>query len=119
MHYFDTYALIQIAKGDKNYLPFTKTSIVTTLLNLYELHYILSKEKNEQLAEKFFDRLLPFCVDFSSEDIKTASKFRLEHQKKSLSYVDALGYVISLRLGMPFLTGDDAFTNFPGVLFIK
>jgi predicted nucleic acid-binding protein len=119
MHYFDTYALIQIAKGDKNYLPFIKTSIATTLLNLYELYYILSKEKKEQLAENFFDRLLPFCVDFSSEDIKTAAKFRLEHQKKSLSYVDALGYVISLRLGAQFLTGDDAFAQFPGVLFVK
>ena len=46
---------------------------------------------------------------------------RLELRKKKLdlSYADAIGYVVSLRLMLMFLTGDDAFKNLEKVEFVK
>ncbi len=55
----------------------------------------------------------------SMKNVK-ASRLRLELKKerKNLSLVD-LGYVIALRLGIPFLTGDKAFENMPNVGCVK
>ena len=120
MYFFDTYALYQIAKGAESYTQFVKhTRLVTTLLNLYELYYILCKENQKDLAEKFFERLLPYCTDILPDDVILAAQFRLKHAKLGFSYIDALGYTISLRSGLQFLTGDDAFKNFEHVAFFK
>lgn len=120
MYFFDTYALYQIAKGAESHASFAKHArLATTLFNLYELYYILCKEKQERLADVFFERLLPFSIDVLPDDIKLAAKFRLQHVKRGFSYVDALGYTIALRSGMLFLTGDDAFKEFEQVTFIK
>ena len=120
MYFFDTYGLYQIAKGVESYSIFKKhAAISTTLMNLYELHYVICKEGDESLAELFFDRLLPFCLEIKAEDIKEASKFRLKHAKKRFSYIDALGYVIAIRQGLFFVTGDDAFESFEQVKFLK
>src|SRR4030042_705572 len=113
--FFDTYALYQIAKGDTNYRPYTRVSIKTTILNLYELYYTLLKEKHTSLAEQFFDRLLSACIEITPEDVKTAAEIRLN--KKQLSYIDALGYAISQRRTLQFLTGDEEFRNMAGGRF--
>lgn len=120
MYFFDTYALYQIAKGAETYTPFqAHVQVHTTLMNLYELHYTLSKDGQQRLAELFFERLLPCCLDITPEDVKTASLFRLQYIKKKFSYVDALGYVIAQRHGLSFLTGDSAFENVASVNFIR
>jgi len=120
MYYYDTYALYQIGKGESSYKSFsTNARITTMLMNLYELYYILIKEKNQEIAEQLFERLLPACTEPTPEDIKNAAILRLQNHKKQLSYVDALGYIVALRKGMPFLTGDDAFRDMPNTLFQK
>ncbi|VVB81161.1 PIN domain protein [uncultured archaeon] len=120
MQFFETYALYQIAKGAESYAQFVKHArLATTILNLYEMYYVLCKENQESLADKLFERLLPYCIDVLPEDIKPAAQFRLKHAKLGFSYIDALGYTISLRSGLQFLTGDDAFKNFDQVTFIK
>jgi hypothetical protein len=120
MHFFDTYALYQIGKGINSYLPFVKhAQPKTTLMNLYEMYYIFCKEGQERIAEQFFERLLPHCIEILPEDVKNAAIFRLKHIKHDFSYIDALGYCIALRKGLLFLTGDDAFKNFEQVTFIK
>jgi hypothetical protein len=60
-------------------------------------------------------------VDFGDEDVRDGMKRRLELRKKKLdlSYADALGYAVSLRLMLKFLTGDDAFKNLENVEFVK
>ena len=48
-------------------------------------------------------------------------KKRKELKEKGLniSYIDAIGYTISLERGIKFLTGDKEFKNLPNVEFIK
>jgi hypothetical protein len=60
-------------------------------------------------------------VDFGDEDVKDGMKRRLDLRKKKvdLSYADALGYAVSLRLMHQFLTGNDAFKNLENVEFVK
>ncbi len=62
-----------------------------------------------------------FETSFSDDDIKEAMKMRLRLKagKTSLSYADALGYHLAKKLGMKFLTGDDAFKHLPNVEFVK
>jgi len=42
-----------------------------------------------------------------------ALKLRMKSKRVGLSYADALGYTIAERLGMKYLTGDDAFRSLP------
>jgi len=60
-------------------------------------------------------------VGFGDEDVKDGMRRRLELRKKKLelSYADAIGYAVSLRLMLMFLTGDDAFKNLEKVEFVK
>lgn len=119
MSFFDSYALIELAHGNQAVLALAGESFRTTLMNLYEMYFILAQKQHESLAEQSFEVLLPACTDIKAEDIKVAAKFRLQHAKRGFSYVDALGYTMALRLGLPFVTGDDDFAGFPQVTFIK
>ena len=120
MYFLDTYTIYQIAKGVESYSIFQKNiQIITSILNLYELYYSLHKENEKELAEEFFERLLPTCIDITEEDIKSAAKFRLRNIKKKISYIDALGYILALRNNCLFLTGDEAFRGVENVKFVK
>ncbi len=118
--FFDTYALYAIAVGQESYEPFSKgIHIVTTLMNLCELYYKLYEDGFVMEAEKFFERFLPYCALIEPHIVKEAARFRLRHKKLSLSYVDALGYLIAQEKGILFLTGDHAFEKMNGVKFVK
>ncbi len=118
--FFDTYALFAIVLGQESYKEYTtKIEVVTTIMNIYELYYILIQQNKYREAEIFFEKFLPNCIDVEPPLIKEASKFRLQNSKLKLSYVDALGYVIARELGISFLTGDNGFKDLPNVKFIK
>ncbi len=118
--FFDTYALIAIAQGNPNYKRYASgIKVVTTILNLYELFYILIEQHLESEAEKFFERFISSCVEINPSTIKEAARFRLINKKKHFSYVDALGYLIAKHMNISFLTGDDSFKSLEGVIFVK
>ena len=118
--FFDTYAIIEIIKQNPNYKDYIKgVGIITTKLNLMELHYNILREVSREEADKHFDRLTPFCVNFSDEELKEANLFKLKNKPKKLSYVDCLGYIIARKRNIPFLTGDKEFKDFKGVEFVK
>ncbi len=117
--FFDTYALYGIALGQDNYRPYRGVGVVTTLMNLYELYYTLTREGHASLAEKFVEQLKDSCVSYSIEDVRAASRFRLQHKNKNMSYVDALGYTLSVKHDLLFLTGDKAFEHIDHVRYVK
>ncbi|MBS3175612.1 PIN domain-containing protein [Candidatus Woesearchaeota archaeon] len=117
--FFDSYALFAIAIGQESYKPYIKIKIVTTIMNLYEMYYILLQENHYLEAEIFFDKFLQNCILIEPHLVKEAAQFRMLHKKLKFSYVDALGYICAKELGVPFLTGDDGFRNFEHVLFVK
>ena len=118
--FFDTYAFIEFVKGNKNYKRyFEKAEIVTSLLNLIELFYILLREYNIKTARKYYDAFRVFTVQISDDIIEQAMVFRFRNKKRDLSYADSIGYVIALRHGITFLTGDRQFKNMKNVRFVK
>lgn len=119
--FFDSYALIEIYYGNKNYEKYLGSGVVTTRLNLMECYYHLLQEHGEQIANRYYDGTIHYAIEFSDIDIKNAMRFRLEakKRKKNLSYVDALGYVIAKRLEIRFLTGDMTFEDLPNVEYAK
>ena len=118
MYFFDTYALCEIARGSSHYQEFSQgIELTTTLVNVYELYYVLCRDNEPELAEKFFNLLIPCCVEILPEDVKVATS--IKRNGKNLSYIDALGYSVALRAGLQFVTGDEGFRGAKNVAFIK
>ena len=122
-YFFDTYALIEIEKGNKNYKPYMKAEIITTKLNLIEFYNSLLVDFNEEVADRKFEVYVDNCVPVMDEDIKNGVKFRMQMRNKNKlykpSFVDCIGYVIALRFAVKFLTGDNAFKDLDNVEFVK
>ena len=118
--FYDTYALLEIIKGNENYKKYVKnTGIVTTKLNLMELFYRLYILHGMETAELYYQKYLPFAVGISDSFIKKAAIFRAENKKKDLSYVDCIGYTLALEHKIKFLTGDIQFKDMENVEFVK
>src|SRR3989338_10424977 len=114
--FFDSYAFFEIANGNLAYEPYTKEiAIITTKLNLMELHYGLLRTEGKERADELYAQYVGFAIGFNDEDIKTANQFRLEQKKQDLSYVDCLGYVLAKKNNVKFLTGDGKFKDLENV----
>ena len=118
--FFDTYAFLEIINQNPNYLPYIKkVSIITTKLNLMELHYVLLRTIGKLEADRHYDRFLPFVVEITDDVLKRANEFKLINRRKRLSYVDCIGYIIAKLNNIKFLTGDKEFKYFENVEFVK
>ena len=118
--FFDTYALVEISKGNKNYDSYRdNVGLVVTKLNLMEFHYSLLRTVGKEEADKLYDRLLPFVVEVTDRIIKQANQLKFLYRKRKLSYIDCIGYIIAKTLNIKFLTGDKEFTDLDNVEFVK
>jgi len=116
--FFDTYALIEIAKGNPRYKRYLDVErILLTKLNLIEFYYAILRDFGEIEAKKHYFFYLPFAEEITDEVVFEAMRFRLE--RKKLSYADCIGYVTAKRKGVKFLTGDVAFRELENVEFVR
>ena len=118
MYYFDTYAFIEIIKGNPAYSKFIKTDLVTTKLNLMEVYYWLLNNFGRQTADTFYDETVEYAAEIQDGIIKEAMVFRMQNKSKNLSYVDCIGYILSKANGLKFLTGDRQFKGIDNVEFV-
>jgi len=117
--FFDTYALMELVKGNPAYEQFADSTIVTTRLNLMEFHYGLLRTSDKETADRYFDALLPHAINVSDALIKQSNLFKYRQKDRRLSYVDAISYTFACALGIPFLTGDKQFEDLPNVEYVK
>lgn len=118
--FYDTYAILEIIKGNANYKEHLKNiGIATTRLNLMKLYYRLYLIHGIETAEFYYQKYLPFAVEISDSLIKKAVIFRAENRKKDLSYVDCIWYIFAKENKIRFLTGDVQFKNMDNVEFIQ
>lgn len=115
----DTYALVEISKGNGDYARYMDYKLITTKLNLMELYYALLRDFDVEKADKFYDFFLKFVVEIEDRIIKDAMIFRLANKKKNLSYIDCLGYIVAVSNGIKFLTGDSKFRHRDNVEFVR
>ncbi len=118
-YFFDTYAIIEIIKGNKNYEKFKEAKLAITIFNITELHYSLLRDFSQNIAGKFSNKYWDFVVDLNLDLIKEANYFKLKHKNTKFSAADVIGYITAKRLGVKFLTGDNDFKGMSNVEFIK
>ena len=119
IYFFDTYAIIEILKGSKNYDRFLNAKFVITVFNLVELHYKLLRDFDEKIANSIMQKYSSYVVPISLDIIREANKFKLENKSKNISVPDAMGYVTALKNNIKFVTGDEQFGKFKNVEFVK
>lgn len=118
--FYDTYALIEIIRGNENYKSYSKdVGIVTTGLNLMELYYRLYVLFGIETAEFYYQKYKIFAIDVDDTTLKKAMIFKAENKNKDLSYADCIGYIFANEKKIKFLTGDKQFKNLSNVEFVK
>lgn len=115
----DTYAWLEIIKGNEQYLRFTNEYLITTQYNLIELYFILLKDYGREIAELYLETYKKNVRGMTYTAIKQGMGFKLKHQKERLSYCDCVGYALARELGIKFLTGDQKFVEKENVEFVK
>lgn len=119
MFFFDTYALIELIYGNPNYSKYKNAKIITSRMNIMELHYRILQIYGREYAEKAYQKFLEFAIEIPDEIIKKANQFKLFHKKQKLSYVDCIGYLLAKVHNVKFLTGDKEFKGMDNVEFVK
>ena len=115
---FDTYALIEILKKNSNYLPYVELNPIINDFIFAEFCYNLFKD-NVKSSEEYINEIKPAIVHIEPEWIKESMRFRLKWKDRKVSMTDCIGYVMALKLGIKFLTGDKEFAGMENVEFVK
>jgi predicted nucleic acid-binding protein len=121
--YADTYALIELLKGNPNYESYSDVELVSTEFNILELAYALFRDFGpDEVAKVMKSVRSKIDVMLTNDtDYINAARFRLSENRtgKKLSLVDALGYSYSRKLEIKFLTGDREFSGMEDVEYAK
>jgi len=117
MKFLDTYALIELLRGNPRYERFEEEEWCTLAENLAELAYALLKEGRDDVVEETVQRLGGRAVQLPTILVVAAMRFRHEQRRKKFSYIDALGYTYARKQKIAFVTGDSAFKGLEGVEF--
>ena len=116
-YFFDTYALIEVAKNNPDYVDYSSSVVITTIFNLAELYYIILKDFGEERAKTVYYKFKECVNEISDDVIFGAMKFK--QKNKGLSYTDCVGYAYALHHDLKFLTGDKEFKDVANVEFVK
>ena len=119
VYFFDSYAIVEIILGNKNYKGYADKIALTTKLNLFEVFYGLLRDVGKKEADVFLDTFGGFVIDFGYDTIKTAAELRLTMKKNDVSMTDCIGHCLAKEWGVKFLTGDKEFENMEHVEFVK
>ncbi|HXW37306.1 MAG TPA: hypothetical protein VEJ36_05335 [Nitrososphaerales archaeon] len=100
---------------------FEEADGVLTKLNLLEISYRTLELHGSRASSDILNAFSKYELDYSLADIADAVKMRFElrREHRDLSYADALGYHLSRKLGLRFLTGDRAFRGLSGIEYVE
>lgn len=115
----DTYALVEIAKGNPKFAEYLNSQFVICNLTLAEFYGVLLHEEGEKVADYWLKKLENYASSIDLDSLIDAIKFRQEYKKSDISFFDAVGYIYSLKNRCIFVTGDKEFENFSNVEFKK
>lgn len=115
---YDTYAIIEIIEGNKNYEDYLDKEIIINDFIFAELSYVLIRD-NYANTEKYLKRYMKYILHVDPETIKEAMEFRYENKEKNMSMTDCISYFMAKKLGIKFLTGDKEFEDLERVEFAK
>ena len=119
MNCLDTHALIEISLGNPKFSGLMKEDFVVTDLTMAEFYVVLRKKHNEQTAQYWHRKLAAFCKPLTRQTLTSALVFREDNKKDDISLFDAVGYEYAKENRFAFVTGDKAFKEKEGVLFLQ
>ncbi len=115
----DTYALVEIYRGNQKFSSFLLEDAVIASITLAEFYGVLYREEGRARADFWFKKLSFLARPVSQETLIAAVRFRLDHKSKNLSFFDCVGYLFSQEHHALFVTGDKEFEHLEGVAFVK
>ena len=115
----DTYALVEIAEGNKKFTHYLTTDFVIPEPTLAEFYGVILRGKDQHAADYWLGRLTSYRMPVDIETTIEAVRFRRAHRKAKLSFFDAVGYLFALKNRFPFVTGVKEFENLENVEFRK
>lgn len=118
-YFFDTYAVVEIIKGNPAYKNHVTASFAFTQLNLIELHYTFLRDFSEEVADKVLEEYSANVFPVSNAVIKKANRLRLAEKKRNFSTADAIGYAFARANNLIFVTGDRQFEGMENVELIR
>ena len=118
-YFFDSYAIIELIKGNTKYEFVKDYIIITGVMNIAEVFYALLLELKEEKVNNIMKKLNLQLIGIDSEIAIKTAKFRYKNKKLSLSYIDCVGYLLAKENNLIFLTGDKGFENMENVKFVK
>ena len=119
MHFFDTYAIIEVTKGNESYEKFKDLIIITSVLNVGEMYQITLRKHGKDEADEWYKNSNYELLEISSDIMIEAIYFRFINKRTNISLVDAVGYILSHKHNLKLLTGDNQFRDLPNVEFVK
>ena len=118
----DSYALIEMLKGNENYRSFQSERLITTEFNICEVGFAVCRNypANAPQILKTVRKMVTLTATIN-EDYCSGAARRKEASGlgKKLSTIDCVGYSAANRLKIPFLTGDREFADMNNVQFIR
>jgi len=118
----DSYAIIEILKGNEQYHPYTAAQLVTTEFNICEVAFAVCRDYPDRTRTVMDHvRKIVTLIPTTDEDYCSGAIMRITTTRKGmkLSTIDCVGYAVSRRLDLPFLTGDREFEKIECVEFIR
>ena len=119
-YFFDSYAIIEMDNGvNSSYQSFQESEILTSVLNIGELYQLILRKNGKTSADSWFRSSNFKLLEITPEIIVESIYFRHINKKINLSLTDCVGYILSLKHNIKFLTGDKQFEKIPNVEFVK
>ena len=115
---FDTYAIIEVIRGNLDYKDYIDSKIVITEFILAELCFNIIREHGLEKASYYVDKFSDFVIPVNKEIIKKAMVYRFKNLKSNISITDCIGYFLAKEIGIKFLTGDKEFKGKSDVEFV-
>ncbi len=115
----DTYALVEISKGNQNFISYLNKECVVLDLILAEFYSVILREHDEKTADYWLRKVESFAATIDRTLLIKAVKYTHIHKKQNLSFFDCVGYIFARENNMKFVTGDKEFKNKEGVEFVK
>ena len=118
-YFFDSYAVIELTKGNPRYAKYSEAVVTLTLFNIVEIVYSARQELGEEKAGQVYDQFIDCVQDVDKAMIMEALELKRKYKKRDLSYTDCIGYAFARQRNLRFLTGDSKFEDLENVEFVK
>jgi predicted nucleic acid-binding protein len=118
----DSYAIIEILKGNEHYRKYQTDHLIATEFNICEVAFAVCRDYPDKTHSVMaLVRKMVSLEPATDEDYCSAAAMRRTTTStgKKFSTIDCVGYSVARRLEIPFLTGDREFEDIDNVVFVR